>query len=114
MCFAMLGSGNTAGLVVFALIYGYLFGTIISIYLPMIRDLTPDGANMGRRMGYALSPIGLGSTVGPPLIGAILSGKFVWWRAIVCSAVLVLTATGFNIAAQQVHIHRVKALRSVH
>ncbi|KAJ7938366.1 hypothetical protein B0H13DRAFT_2648764 [Mycena leptocephala] len=92
MCFAMLGCNNAAGLVVFALIYGYLFGTIISIYLPMIRDLTPDGTNMGRRMGYALSPIGLGSTVGPPMIGAILSGSFVWWRAIVCSAVIVLTA----------------------
>ncbi|KAJ7273069.1 major facilitator superfamily domain-containing protein [Mycena rebaudengoi] len=74
-------------LVLFALLYGYLFGTIISIYLPMIRDLTPDGTNMGRRMGYALSPIGIGSTVGPPMIGAILSGNFVWWRAIVCSAV---------------------------
>ncbi|KAJ7483275.1 major facilitator superfamily domain-containing protein [Mycena latifolia] len=87
VCFAMLGCGNAGGLVVFALIYGYLFGTIISIYLPMIRDLTPDGTNMGRRMGYALSPIGLGSTVGPPMIGAILSGSFVWWRAIMCSAV---------------------------
>ncbi|KAJ7621739.1 major facilitator superfamily domain-containing protein [Mycena polygramma] len=87
MCFAMLGCTNPAGLVVFALIYGYLFGTIISIYLPMIRDLSPDGTSIGRRMGYALSPIGIGSTVGPPMIGAILSGNFVWWRAIVCSGV---------------------------
>ncbi|KAJ7717834.1 hypothetical protein DFH07DRAFT_716069, partial [Mycena maculata] len=102
-CFAMLGCGNAAGLVIFALIYGYLFGTIISIYLPMIRDLTVDGSNMGRRMGYALSPIGLGSTVWPPIIGAILSGSFVWWRAIVCSAVIVLTAACFNVAAWQIH-----------
>ncbi|KAJ6554584.1 major facilitator superfamily domain-containing protein [Mycena capillaripes] len=109
MCFAMLGCSSAAGLVVFALIYGYLFGTIISIYLPMIRDLTPDGTNMGRRMGYALSPIGLGSTVGPPMIGAILSGNFFWWRAIVCSAVFVLTAACFNVAARHIHISRTRA-----
>ncbi|KAJ7114559.1 major facilitator superfamily domain-containing protein [Mycena crocata] len=106
MCFAMLGCGSPAGLVVFALIYGYLFGTVISIYLPMIRDLTPDGTNMGRRMGYALSPIGLGSTVGPPMIGAILSEDFVWVRAIVCSAVIVLSAACFNVAARQIHLSR--------
>ncbi|KAJ6561220.1 major facilitator superfamily domain-containing protein [Mycena vulgaris] len=109
VCFAMLGCGNAAGLVIFALVYGYLFGTIISIYLPMIRDLTPDGTNMGRRMGYALSPIGLGSTVGPPMIGAILSEDFVWWRAIVCSAVIVLIAACFNVAARQIHIKRAMA-----
>ncbi|KAJ7708687.1 major facilitator superfamily domain-containing protein [Mycena rosella] len=88
--------------------YGYLFGTIISIYLPMIRDLTPDGTNMGRRMGYALSPIGFGSTIGPPIIGAILSGDFLWWRAIVCSAVIVLSASCFNVAARQIYISRTR------
>jgi hypothetical protein len=70
----------------------------------MIRDLAPDEIDMGcasasytgdevrntestrRRMGYALSPIGIGSTAGPPMIGASF-WKFVWWRAIVASAV---------------------------
>ncbi|KAF8172804.1 major facilitator superfamily domain-containing protein [Mycena galopus ATCC 62051] len=107
MCFAMLGCNNASGLVIFALIYGYFFGTIISIYLPMIRDLTPDGTNMGtRRMGYALSPIGIGMTVGPPMIGAILSGQFIWWRTIVASAVIVLAAACLNAAARYIHISR--------
>ncbi|KAK7055356.1 MFS monocarboxylate transporter [Favolaschia claudopus] len=106
LCFAMLGINNAAGLVIFALFYGYFFGTLISIYLPMIRELTPDGTNMGRRMGYALSPIGLGSTVGPPMIGAILTDKFVWWKPIVASAVIVLSAAVFNIAGRQVHVSR--------
>ncbi|KAF7373541.1 MFS monocarboxylate transporter [Mycena sanguinolenta] len=110
MCFAMLGCNNAAGLVVFAFIYGYLFGTIISIYLPMIRDLTPDGTSIGSRIGYSLSPIGIGSTVGPPMIGAILSRNFVWWRAIVASAVIVLSAACFNVAARQVHISRRRAV----
>ncbi|KAJ7733156.1 major facilitator superfamily domain-containing protein [Mycena metata] len=106
MCFAMLGIGTAGGLVIFALLYGYLFGTIISIYLPMIRDLSPDGTNMGRRMGYALSPIGIGMTVGPPMIGAILSSRFIWWRAIVCSGIIVLSAACFNVAARQIHVSR--------
>ncbi|KAJ7982933.1 major facilitator superfamily domain-containing protein [Mycena polygramma] len=106
MCFAMLGCTNPAGLVVFALMSGVSFRSVISIYLPMIRDLSPDGTSIGRRMGYALSPIGIGSTVGPPMIGAILSGNFVWWRAIVCSAVIVLTAAGFNVTARQIHMSR--------
>ena len=101
---AMLGAGSPVGLVLFALwyvtcmstmviadshifSYGFLFGSILSLYLPMIADISFDGSDMGQRMGIALAPIGIASLIGPPITGAILSKHYVWWKPIVFSSV---------------------------
>ncbi|KAL1685798.1 major facilitator superfamily domain-containing protein [Schizophyllum commune] len=45
--FGMFGCGHPAGLVVFAVVFGYFFGTVIAIYMPMVASMTPPGTNMG-------------------------------------------------------------------
>ncbi|KAJ7573943.1 major facilitator superfamily domain-containing protein [Mycena floridula] len=104
---AMLGCGNSAGLVIFALIYGYLFGTIIAIYMPMVASFGPKGQSMGRRMGWALCPVGIGLTVGPPIVGAILGPHYVWWRAILFSTLIIIASAGVNGLAWRIHVTRV-------
>ncbi|EGO20075.1 hypothetical protein SERLADRAFT_478728 [Serpula lacrymans var. lacrymans S7.9] len=100
---AMLGCINVVGLILFSIFYGFLFGSVIALYLPMISELTPPGVEMGKRMGVALIPIGVASMVGPPITGAILGPDYVWWKAIVFSSIIILAASACNITARQVH-----------
>ena len=73
--------------------YGFMFGSVIALYLPMIADISLRGTDMGKRMGIALAPIGIASLVGPPIAGAILGPDYIWWRPIVFSAVSVFHAS---------------------
>ncbi|KAI5827494.1 MFS general substrate transporter [Schizophyllum commune Tattone D] len=104
--FGMFGCGHPAGLVVFAVVFGYFFGTVIAIYMPMVASMTPPGTNMGRRLGVSLVPVGIGSFVGPPISGAILGRHYDWWKTIVFSGVLLMGACAFNIAALVIHRRR--------
>lgn len=104
--FAMFGCGNAAGLVVFALIFGYFFGTVIAMYMPMVASMTPAGTNIGRRLGVSLTPVGIGSFVGPPIAGAILGPNYDWWKTIVFSGIMVSGACAFNVAALIIHRQR--------
>ncbi|KAL1664912.1 major facilitator superfamily domain-containing protein [Schizophyllum commune] len=90
--FGMFGCGHPAGLVVFAVVFGYFFGTVIAIYMPMVASMTPPGTNMGRRLGVSLVPVGIGSFVGPPISGAILGRHYDWWKTIVFSGVSRMSA----------------------
>jgi hypothetical protein len=102
--FAMLGASNPVGLVLFSLgyvcyisvivvansyicSYGFLFGSVIALYLPMITNITLPGTDMGKRMGFALAPVGVATLIGPPITGAILGKDYAWWKAIVFSSV---------------------------
>ncbi|KAL1743353.1 major facilitator superfamily domain-containing protein [Schizophyllum fasciatum] len=85
--FGMFGCGHPAGLIVFALIFGYFFGTVIAMYMPMVASMTPPGTSIGRRLGVSLTPVGVGSFFGPPISGAILGPNYDWWKTIVFSGV---------------------------
>ncbi|KAL1716158.1 major facilitator superfamily domain-containing protein [Schizophyllum commune] len=97
--FALFGCGHPAGLVIFALVFGYFFGTVIAMYMPMVASMTPEGAGMGRRLGVSLTPVGIGSFVGPPMVGAILGPNYDWWKTIVFSGVSVAPACTFLLGA---------------
>ncbi|KAI5885704.1 MFS general substrate transporter [Schizophyllum commune H4-8] len=111
--FAMFGCRHPAGLVIFALIFGYFFGTVIAMYMPMVASMTPEGAGMGRRLGVSLTPVGIGSFVGPPMVGAILGPNYDWWKTIVFSGVMVLSACAFNITAVVIFRRRARAKAAV-
>ncbi|KAL1743349.1 major facilitator superfamily domain-containing protein [Schizophyllum fasciatum] len=104
--FAMFGCGHPVGLVIFALVFGYFFGTVIAMYMPMVASMTPEGAGMGRRLGVSLTPVGVGSFVGPPMVGAILGPDYAWWKTIVFSGIMVMSACAFNVAALVIHRRR--------
>ncbi|ETW83314.1 MFS monocarboxylate transporter [Heterobasidion irregulare TC 32-1] len=85
--FAMLGSTTPAGLVLFVVFYGFFFGASVALYLPIIDSLTPAGANKGKRMGFAIVPVGVACLVGPPISGAILGSSYAWWKGVVFASV---------------------------
>ncbi|KAF7299451.1 MFS general substrate transporter [Mycena indigotica] len=97
VAFGMLGAQNTAGLVCFAIFFGFFFGSSISLYFPVVAALVPKEGQMGRMLGYALLPVGVSSLVGPPIAGKIIgpSTSMHWWKGIIFSAA--------NHAARQLH-----------
>ncbi|KAJ7593593.1 major facilitator superfamily domain-containing protein [Mycena floridula] len=104
---AMLGCSTNAGLIIFSLLYGYLFGTIITLYMPLVAAFAPQGQSLGRRMGWALCPVGIGFMVGPPIVGAILGSEYIWWRAIVFSTIMVIIGAGVSSVAWRIHHNKI-------
>ncbi|THH15775.1 hypothetical protein EW146_g4756 [Bondarzewia mesenterica] len=104
MGFAMLGCTTPVGLVLFVIFYGFFFGASVALYLPIIDSLTPPGANKGKRMGFAIVPVGIACLVGPPISGAILgSVNYVWWKGVVFASVTDTIPCVFLAAALYIH-----------
>ena len=72
LAFAWIGINNTAGLIVFCVLYGFFSGTFVSLPPPTVVTLSPSLAVVGVRMGmnFALAAVGL--LIGNPIAGAIL------------------------------------------
>ncbi|KAH7906791.1 major facilitator superfamily domain-containing protein [Hygrophoropsis aurantiaca] len=104
--FAMLGCTSAYGLVLFTLFYGFFFGTSISLYLPVISSISPNGADIGKRMGVALFPVGVASLIGTPIGGAILGRGYVWWKGVTFSSVSILASGCLLIALKLAHRSR--------
>jgi hypothetical protein len=62
--------------------------TVISLYVPMIVDITFTGANMGKRMAFATVPSCIVALIRPPVTGFLLGNDYTWctWQAIVFSS----------------------------
>ncbi|TFK38855.1 MFS general substrate transporter [Crucibulum laeve] len=106
--FAMLGCGTVSGLVLFCIFYGFFFGSTISLYLPVVTTLAPQQADMGKTMGVAIAPVGLASLIGPPIVGAILGNRLVWWRGITFASLSLTSASVIQLIARQLHVKRSK------
>lgn len=63
---------NTAGLVVFCILYGFCSGAFVSIPPACIARITPDLGIIGARMGLGFFIISFGLLIGSPVAGAIL------------------------------------------
>ncbi|KAH9841055.1 major facilitator superfamily domain-containing protein [Rhodofomes roseus] len=85
--FALLGCTTAYGLVLFTVFYGFFSGTAVSLYLPAVASISADGADVGKRMGIALFPVGIGALVGTPIGGALIGHDYVWWKGVVFAAV---------------------------
>ncbi|KAI0314322.1 MFS general substrate transporter [Amylostereum chailletii] len=86
---------NVAGLVVFAILYGFFSGTFVSLPPSTVVSLSPDLKSVGTRMGMSFAWAGVGLLIGNPIAGSILNletGEF--WRAQVFCGIVVLAGAG--------------------
>ena len=70
-----IGIHNTAGLVVFSILYGFFSGGFVSLPSVALTSLTPDFKTLGTRMGMCSVICSLGSLCGTPISGAILNAS---------------------------------------
>ncbi|PCH38482.1 MFS general substrate transporter [Wolfiporia cocos MD-104 SS10] len=94
MIFAFIGLGSVASVVVIGIIFGYFAGVYIALMGPLMTVLTEDLSELGMRMGIAFAFSGIGSLIGTPISGALLTGDYIWWRPAVFSGVVAAESGG--------------------
>ncbi|RYP25696.1 hypothetical protein DL768_011391 [Monosporascus sp. mg162] len=70
---SLLAIGNVQGILAFCVLYGFFTGTFVSLPAPTVASLSPNVASLGARMSMAFMAAGIGSLIGSPIAGAILS-----------------------------------------
>ncbi|CRL24054.1 Sucrose/H+ symporter, plant [Penicillium camemberti] len=98
LAFAWIGIRNEAGTIVFAIIYGYASGAIVSLPPTIVAKITADMSIVGTRMGMCFTFAGLGLLIGNPIAGALLDlENAVFWKAQLFSAMTVVTGAALFI-----------------
>ncbi|KAF7929185.1 uncharacterized protein EAE98_005104 [Botrytis deweyae] len=100
LCFCWIAVKNTAGLVVWCVVYGFFCGCFASMPSSSVMSLTNDLQTMGSRMGMALGASGLGFLVGSPIGGALLQSRGSWASLQVWVGALLVISGLCSIAAR--------------
>ncbi|KAG2118187.1 MFS general substrate transporter [Suillus discolor] len=78
--FAMIGLHSAASVAVIAVSYGFFSGGVIAMMGPLISHLTPEFSHIGARMGITFAISSIGSLVGAPICGVVLTSHYIWWK----------------------------------
>ena len=78
LCFGWIGIKNVAGLVIFALLYGFFSGAFVSLPPTAIVGLSPNIHVVGTRMGMCFALTSFGILIGTPVSGVILGNGDSW------------------------------------
>ncbi|KAJ7626803.1 major facilitator superfamily domain-containing protein, partial [Roridomyces roridus] len=84
-------SKTMVGVLVFSVLCGFFGGMFFTTMPPIIAVLTPNIEGLGLRIGIGFAIVGLGGLVGPPIEGALLTSRFIWWRPTLFSGVRSVT-----------------------
>ncbi|KAH5645173.1 hypothetical protein HBI39_178420 [Parastagonospora nodorum] len=81
LAFVWIGIKDTAGTIVFCVLYGFFSGASISLTPVMLTAVSPDLSVVGTRMGMAFSFASFGLLIGSP-IGGVLIGTEAGYTAV--------------------------------
>ncbi|MCJ1383129.1 hypothetical protein MMC17_006242 [Xylographa soralifera] len=89
---SLIAIRNEKGILAFCVLYGFFTGTFVSLPAPTVASLSTNMASLGGRMSMAFMAAGIGSLVGSPIAGAILStnGGNNWTMLQVWSGILLV------------------------
>ncbi|EED17728.1 monocarboxylate transporter, putative [Talaromyces stipitatus ATCC 10500] len=102
--FCLLAVVNTAGMVVEAVVTGFLSGVIVALPPVCFTRLTPNRALIGTRLGLGFAIGGLGLLIGGPTAGAILgtSEESLNWTGLWVYGGVTIAVAGFVLAVVRV------------
>ncbi|CAL1703585.1 unnamed protein product [Somion occarium] len=100
LVFAMFGITNTAGVIVFSILYGFASGAFVSLVPPTMATLAPDITQIGIYMGVGFFLTSFANLTGTPISGALLGDEYKWFKAIIFSGVVMLAGTAVNLACR--------------
>ncbi|EKM50355.1 uncharacterized protein PHACADRAFT_178098 [Phanerochaete carnosa HHB-10118-sp] len=86
LIFAMFGASNTAGAVIFAIVYGFFSGGWLSLLPPSLALMSKDINEIGVRIGVAYFITSWAMLTGTPIAGALFMGNN-WGKPIAFSGV---------------------------
>ncbi|KAG8680030.1 hypothetical protein FRC08_016583 [Ceratobasidium sp. 394] len=111
LLFAMFGVKSSGALIVFSILYGFFSGSFFSLMSPMIVALAKHMHEVGVRLGFAFTFIGIATLVGTPISGALLTEEYLWHRPIIFAGVVVLAGSTCLTIARYIHVqHKGHAL----
>ncbi|KAL9714555.1 hypothetical protein Ac2012v2_002869 [Leucoagaricus gongylophorus] len=90
LIFAMTGIEKVSGMIILAILYGFMSGAVFALTAPAFAVLSRDPDEVGVRLGIAYSLTSVGAFMGNPIDGALLGSTFPWIRPITFSGVSVL------------------------
>ncbi|CAN6623026.1 probable transporter Mch2p [Trichomonascus vanleenenianus] len=96
LAFAWIGIKDSAGVIVFAVLYGFFSGTNVAVTPPCIASMTKDMSLIGTRLGMCFFVAGFGLLIGSPVAGALvkrMDGGYL--GAQLFSGLAIAVATGF-------------------
>ncbi|KAI9811784.1 MAG: hypothetical protein M1826_003095 [Phylliscum demangeonii] len=102
LLYGWMGVHSPAGLVAFAVCYGFVAGGIQSLFPATISSLTPDPAHAGVRMGMVFSLVSFACLTGPPIAGALIQRDQGRYRGAQLFAASALAAGGLVLVAARV------------
>ncbi|KAF8557263.1 MFS general substrate transporter [Imleria badia] len=102
----MIGLNRVPTIVVIGTIYGYFSGVCIALLAPLMTLLTNDISELGARMGIAMAIAGIGSLIGGPIAGALLTSQYKWWQPSLFSGLIALTGSSLLLLMQLVLTRR--------
>lgn len=85
---------STASIIVFAALYGFFSGAIVSLLSPCLAQIAPHPSLIGAYLGMALLLVGLAGLTGTPICGALID-RYGWTAAKAFSGAVVFVGAGF-------------------
>ncbi|KAJ3516184.1 hypothetical protein NLJ89_g1278 [Agrocybe chaxingu] len=106
LIYGLIGINTVAGIVVFAILYGFMSGAALSLVAPGVAVLARHPSEIGIRFGLAFSLSGFGALVGSPVTGALLGSRFAWTNAIAFNGASMTVSFIFLIIVRQILVKR--------
>ncbi|KAI5118374.1 hypothetical protein M0805_008702 [Coniferiporia weirii] len=91
--FGMLGIHALGSVAAIGVLFGLFSGSYVTLIAPMLTMLADHPSEIGARIGFGFSFQGLGGLIGTPIMGALLTTDYIWWRPIVYGGVLCASST---------------------
>lgn len=100
LAFSWIAIKDAAGIIAFAILYGFFSGTFVSLPPTTLISLSPNLRVVGTRMGMSFAFSGLGLLVGTPVSGAILNNTHRFLGPQLLAGATILVAATCMIAAR--------------
>lgn len=82
-----IGLSSLPSVVILGALYGSSSGVYNAMLAPLMATLAPSPSELGGWMGIFFFVGGLGSLIGTPISGALLSSNYTWWKPAVFSGI---------------------------
>ncbi|KAJ3541980.1 hypothetical protein NM208_g4342 [Fusarium decemcellulare] len=91
LCYCWAAVETSAGLYVFAIIYGWIAAALQALFPAVATTMTPDPSRTGTRVGMILGIVSFSNLTGPAICGAIINkqgGKYLGAEMFAASSIL--------------------------